>query len=74
MKSVFGWGTENDMENLIMHGRHGLDGLANFVRHFVIKRGVSEEGKLSNLMNKLKEMSVTVYSSVVTSDHLCSPM
>jgi hypothetical protein len=73
LKSVFSWGTEDDMENLIRHGRHGLDGLTNFVRHFVIKRGVSEalfEGKLSNLINKLEEMSVTVFRC----DSCCSPV
>jgi hypothetical protein len=67
MKSVFGWGTEDDMENLIKRGRHGLDGLANFVTHFVIEQGVNEalfEGKMSHLMNKLEEMSVTIYCSV----------
>jgi len=68
MKSVFGWRIEDDMKNLIRCGRHGLDGLANFVTHFVVKRGVNEalfEGKLSHLMNKLEEMSVIVHSSVV---------
>jgi hypothetical protein len=55
------------MENLIKRGRHGLDGLANFVTHFVIEQGVNEalfEGKMSHLMNKLEEMSVTIYCSV----------
>jgi len=42
MKSVFGWGTEGDVESIIRRGRNGLDGLANFVRHFVVKRGVKE--------------------------------
>jgi hypothetical protein len=56
LKSVFGWGMEENMEDIICRGRKGLDGLANFVRYFVVKRGVSEdlfEGKLSHLMMTL---------------------
>jgi hypothetical protein len=68
MKSVFGWETEGDMDTFIRHGRNGLDGLANFVRHFVVKKGVDEaffEGKLSNLLNKLEEMSVKIHFFIV---------
>jgi hypothetical protein len=64
LKSVFGWETEEDLESLIRRGRNGLDGLAGFVKHFVIKRGVNEElfeGKMSHLMTKLEEMSVTIH-------------
>lgn len=67
LKSVFGWGTEEDMESLIRRGKNGLDGLADFVKHFVVKRGVNEalfEGKMSNLLIKLEEMSV-ICSSVI---------
>ncbi len=67
LKSVFGWGTEGDMENIIRRGRKGLDGLSNFVRHFIVKRGVNEalfEGKLAHLLNKIEEMSVTSHFSV----------
>jgi hypothetical protein len=57
-KSVLGWGTEGNMDEVIRRGKKGLDGLANFVKHFVIKRGVSMglfEGKLAHLMSKLEE-------------------
>ncbi|KDR67270.1 hypothetical protein GALMADRAFT_47197, partial [Galerina marginata CBS 339.88] len=59
LKSVFGWGAEEDIKNLLRRGRYGLDGLANFVKYFVVKRGVDEalfEGKLSCLMNELEEV------------------
>jgi hypothetical protein len=52
-------GTEEDMDKVIRRGRKGLDGLANFVKYFVVKRGVSMglfEGKLAHLMSKLEEM------------------
>jgi len=64
LKSVFGWGTEGDLESIIRRGTNGLDGLAGFVRHFVVKRGVSEglfEGKMSHLLTKLEEMSVIIH-------------
>jgi hypothetical protein len=56
-KSALGWGTEADMDEVIRCGKNGLDGLANFVKHFVVKRGVSMglfEGKLAHLMSKLE--------------------
>ncbi|KAF8991389.1 hypothetical protein BDQ17DRAFT_1254956, partial [Cyathus striatus] len=58
LKSVIGWGIEKDMDNLICHGGMGLDGLANFVRHFVVKWGVDValfEGKPSHLLQKIEE-------------------
>ena len=58
LKSTLGWGTEGDMSKIIRRGKKGLDGLANFVRHYIIKRGVSEglfEGKLSFLMEELSK-------------------
>ena len=57
-KSALGWGTEGNMDDIIRRGQKGLDGLANFIKHFVVKRGVSMglfEGKLTHLMNKLEE-------------------
>ena len=59
LKSVLGWGEEGDMESIIRRGRKGLNGLGNFVRHFVVKRRVNEalfEGKLLHLLSKLEEM------------------
>ena len=62
-KSALGWGMdpmEGNMDDIIRRGQKGLDGLANFVKHFVVKRGVSMglfEGKLTHLMNKLEEKS-----------------
>ncbi|KAF8962782.1 hypothetical protein BDZ97DRAFT_2020851, partial [Flammula alnicola] len=61
LKSALGWGTEGDMDTIIRRGRKGLDGLMNFIRYFVIKRGVSEalfEGKLSHLMKELEKRSL----------------
>ena len=54
------------MEEVIQHGRKGLDGLANFVKHFVVKQGVSMElfeGKLMYLMSKLEEKWVATLHS-----------
>jgi hypothetical protein len=59
MKSAFGWGNEGNMEEIIRRGRKGLDGLLNFVKYFIVKRGVSEglfEGKLAYLMSALENM------------------
>lgn len=58
MKSVLGWGAEANMDRLIRRGKKGLDGLFNFVKHFIVKRGMSEglfEGKLTHLMSELKK-------------------
>ena len=59
LKSTLGWGTEGNMDEIIRHGRWGLDGLVNFAAYFVEERGVSGElfeGKLTNLVTALKEM------------------
>jgi hypothetical protein len=59
MKSALGWGNERNMEEIICRGAKGLDGLLNFVKYFVVKRGVSKglfEGKLSHLMSALEKM------------------
>ena len=64
-KSALGWGTEGDMDEVIRRGRKGLDGLANFVKHFVVKRGVSMglfEGKLAHLVSKLERKQVLILS------------
>ncbi|KAF8815932.1 hypothetical protein BYT27DRAFT_7230107 [Phlegmacium glaucopus] len=58
-KSLNGLLKSDDMENLIRRGRNRLDGLTNFVKHFVVKWGVNEalfEGKLLHLLNKLEEI------------------
>ena len=58
LKEALGWGVEGNMDDIIRRGRNGLDGLANFVKHFVVKRGVSIglfEGKLSYLLSKVEE-------------------
>jgi hypothetical protein len=58
LKSTFGWGMEGNMDDIIRRGRKGLDGLANFAKYFIVKRGVDEalfEGKLSFLMSALEE-------------------
>lgn len=61
LKSVFGWGAEGDMSEFIQRGRNGLDGLTNFIKYFVVKRGVSLalfEGKLAYLLERIEEKSV----------------
>ena len=58
LKSALGWGEEENMENMIRRGKMGLDGLANFVKHFVVKRGVQValfEGKLARLTDALEQ-------------------
>jgi hypothetical protein len=58
LKEALGWAMEGNMDEIIRRGRNGLDGLANFVKHFVVKRGVSIglfEGKLSYLLSKVEE-------------------
>ena len=56
-KSALGWGIEGDMDEVIQHGRKGLDGLMNFVKYFVVKQGISMglfEGKLAYLISELE--------------------
>jgi hypothetical protein len=58
LKEALGWGMEGNMDEIIRRGRNGLDGLENFMKHFVVKRGVSIglfEGKLSYLLSKVEE-------------------
>ena len=58
LKSVLGWGTEGNMEEIIGHGKWGLDGLVKFATYFVEERGVSEalfEGKLTYLVMALEK-------------------
>ena len=43
---------------MLIASTESVDGLANFVRHFIVKRGVSEglfEGKLTNLVAALEK-------------------
>ena len=56
-KSALGWGIEGNMDEVIRHGRKGLDGLMNFVKYFVVKQGISMglfEGKLAYLISELE--------------------
>ncbi|KAF9003279.1 hypothetical protein BDQ17DRAFT_1242238, partial [Cyathus striatus] len=58
LKSVFRWGEELDMEIFIRSGRYDLDGLVNFMRHFVIKQQVDEAlfaGKLMHLLDRIND-------------------
>jgi hypothetical protein len=46
------------MDAIIRRGRKGLDGLTEFMKYFVVKRGVDEalfEGKLTHLTRALEE-------------------
>ncbi|KAF9536348.1 hypothetical protein CPC08DRAFT_717846, partial [Agrocybe pediades] len=42
MKSVLGWTEKIDMYHLVCGGKFGLDGLFKCVKHFIVKRRVSE--------------------------------
>ena len=42
LKSIFGWGMEGNMDEIIRKGRKGLDGLNEFMKYFIVKRGVRE--------------------------------
>ena len=42
LKSVFGWGMEGKMDDITRRGRKGLDGLADFLKYFIVKRGVDD--------------------------------
>jgi hypothetical protein len=58
LKSVLGWAMEEDAESLIK-GKKGLERLFDFVKYFIVKRGVSEglfQGKLTHLFNCLRKM------------------
>ena len=58
LKSVLGWGTDEDVGSLIK-GKKGLERLFDFVKYFIVKRGVSEglfQGKLTHLFEGLRKM------------------
>jgi hypothetical protein len=53
MKDHLGWGTEDNTTDLVHRGIMGMDGVLNFMRYFVEKRGVHVslfEGKLAHLL------------------------
>lgn len=53
MKDNLGWGTEENTADLVRRGMMGMDGVFNFMRYFVEKRGVHVdlfEGKLAHLL------------------------
>ena len=58
LKSMLGWGTEGNMDEIIHHGRWGVDGLVNFATYFVEQHGMSGglfKGKLTYLVMALKK-------------------
>jgi hypothetical protein len=58
LKSVLGWGTDEDARSLIK-GKKGLEHLFDFVKCFVVKRGVSKglfQRKLAYLFEGLRKM------------------
>lgn len=80
LKSALGWGTEGNMDEIVHHGKWGLDGLLNFVIYFVEERGVSEglfEGKLTNLVLALKtvvEQDSSILNMVDSNNFQATPM
>ena len=67
LKSVFGWGSEQNMDDIIQHGKWGLDGLVKFVTYFIEERGMSEglfEGKLEFLMKELEKKSAMASTNI----------
>jgi len=63
LKSMLGWGTEGNMDEIIRRGKWGLDGLVKFVTYFVEERGVNAvlfEAKLEYLIKAIEKMSVTI--------------
>jgi hypothetical protein len=57
LKSALGWGMEGNMDEIISQGRNRLGKLVNFMRYFIVERGVDEtlfEGKLTQLMSALE--------------------
>ena len=58
LKSVLGWGMEKDVGDLIK-GKKGLEHLFDFVKYFIMKRGISEglfHGKFTHLFEGLRKM------------------
>jgi hypothetical protein len=77
LKAALGWGTEVNMDDIIRRGRNGLDGLYEYVKYFVVKRGVSEalfEGKLAYLLRKIREKSAIHVMIHYVRKHVCSPI
>jgi hypothetical protein len=67
LKSVFGWGSEQNMDEIIRRGKWGLDGLVKFVTYFIEERGLSEglfEGKLEFLMKELEKKSAMASTDI----------
>jgi len=63
LKSMLGWGTEGNMDEIIRHGKWGLDGLVKFVTYFVEEQGMNAvlfEAKLEYLIEAIKKTSVTI--------------
>ena len=58
-KLMLGWGVEGNIDNIVCHGKWGLDSLVNLATYFVEEWGMSGglfKGKLSNLVMALKKM------------------
>lgn len=69
LKGVLGWGREMDANKVLRRGKHGVDGVLQFMRYFVEVRGVSEalfEGKLSGLVEAMELRYVT--RSIIITD------
>ena len=55
LKTMLGWRTEGNMNEIIQRGKLGLDGLVEFATYFVVERGVSEGLVEGNLVEALKK-------------------
>ena len=63
LKSVFGWGSEQNMDDIIWCGKWGLDGLVKFVTYFIEERGMCYDFKQFRqsstvVGSKVREMSL----------------
>ena len=77
LKSVFSWGSEQNMDDIIQRGKWGLDGLVKFVTYFIEERGMSEglfEGKLEFLMKELEKRSAMASTNIIGIRTAATPM
>lgn len=68
IKTAFGWGEEENrmaIKEMIQRGEYGLDGFHNFLKHFVIHRGLKGglfEAKVKIVIEELDSMCVSLFA------------